>query len=130
MTARGVPSEETPQQMALADLGVALRRGDIPLAQRIQRWLAGAHRDGLSRGELRAAYGWPDERAALYHSERGRLGGLAVLEKHGREHFARITKGRKRRPRYTSPKETAGQPTEAVVAHIQHDAGRKGGGTA
>lgn len=108
---------ESAKQMALRDLGMALDRGDLALAKRIHQWLATSSRGSLSHAELRAAYRWPDERAAIYRSERGRRGGLAVLEKYGPEHFARITKGRKPRPRHTPPKETAGQPAGAVAAH-------------
>ena len=38
-------------------------------------------------------------------------GGMTTLERYGREHYARITKGRARRVRFTPKGVTVGRPT-------------------
>lgn len=118
------------ERAVIHDLGVAIRRGDLPLAGRIQAWLE--HYDASENRkheEIRKAYAWPDTSAATSRSERARRGGLAVLERYGPEHFAQITKGGKRRPRHHAPQEMAGQPAgetpiglEGRRAHHGNDA--------
>ena len=117
------------ERAVIHDLGVAIGRGDLPLAGRIQSWLE--RYDGTENrkhDEIRAAYAWPEPVTAS-RAERARRGGLAVLERYGPEHFARITKGGKRRPRHHAPEEMAGQPAggapvglEGRLAHHSDDA--------
>lgn len=106
--------------VALHDLGVAIRRGDLPLAARIHAWLE--HYDGTQNRkheEIRHAYAWPEASAPASRTERARRGGLAVLERYGPEHFAQITKGGKRRPRHHAPQEMAGQPAGKTPIRIE-----------
>lgn len=110
---------DRPEALAIKDLGLALKWGDLALAKRIQQWLADYDpKENLKHEQLREAYAWPEAVKLVDPQARGRRGGLAVLDKYGPEHFARITKGAKRRPRYSPPKETAGQPAGDAVAQI------------
>ena len=62
---------------------------------------------------LRIVSGAVSDSTAIYKTA-GSKGGMATLDRYGREHFARLTNGRKRIPRYSEGRRL-GRRLESVV---------------